>query len=287
MDLSSIIGIIGGLLIIAGGIMVKGTSLDPKLLLNFYDLASIVIVVGGSIGAIVASFPFSILKDIPHHMVLLVQKKKYDHDKCIDTLVEFATEARKNGLLALEQKSEDIKDVFFKNALMLIVDAHEPAEVKERLNNELDFLFDRHESGISIYEKGAAVAPAFGMIGTLIGLINMLKGLDLSSGANDALGQSMSVAMITTFYGCILSHLIFAPIAKKLTIRNTEEYLYKQLIIEGVLSIQRGDNPKFLREKLVCYLGEKKRDMTTGEEGAPAKGKKKPKAAVGKKAKKA
>lgn len=272
MDLSTLIGIIAGLAITIAGIMLSGE------IINFFDPASIVIVLGGTIAAIVASFPFYVLKDVPHHMVLLVQKKKYDHDVCIDTLVEFATEARKNGLLSLEQKSEDIKDVFFKNALMLIVDAHEPSEVKERLNNELDFLFDRHESGISIYEKGAAAAPAFGMIGTLIGLINMLKGLEMTTGSNDALGDNMSVALVTTFYGCVLSHLIFAPIAKKLTIRNTEEYLYKQLIIEGVLSIQRGDNPKFLREKLVCYLGERKRNLEIPEavvgEAAGKKGKK-------------
>lgn len=274
MDLSTIIGIIGGLIITFWGIMLSGS------IWNFYDPPSLVIVVGGTIGAIIASFPFSTLKDVPVHMKLLVLKKKFDHEKCIETLVDFATEARKNGLLSLEQKSEEVEDVFFKNALMLIVDAHDPADVKERLNNELDYLFERHESSISIYEKGSAAAPAFGMIGTLIGLINMLKGLDLSSGANESLGQNMSVALVTTFYGCVLSHLIFAPIAKKLSIRNSEEYLYKQLIIEGVLAIQRGDNPKFLKEKLVCYLGEKKRVLA--EEGgheAAAKGGKKDKKA--------
>lgn len=280
MDFSTIIGIVSGLAIIFWGISLSGN------ITNFFDPASLVIVVGGSIAAIIASFPFSLLKDIPHHMVLLVQSKKYDHDKCIDTLVEFATEARKNGLLSLEQKSEEVTDMFFKNALMLIVDAHDPAEVKERLNNELDFLWERHENGISIYEKGSAVAPAFGMAGTLIGLINMLRSLDISSGASDSLGENMSVAMVTTFYGVLLAHLFFSPIAKKLTLRNAEEYLYKQLIIEGVLAIQRGDNPKFLREKLVCYLGEKKR--TLDEEGAPEggkKGKKAPKEKKGKKEK--
>lgn len=277
MDLSTIIGIIVGLGVIVWGILLSGK------IGNFWDPPSVVIVLGGSIAAIVASFPFSILKDIPKHMVLLVQSKKYNHEQCIETLVEFATEARKNGLLALENKSQEITDTFFKNALMLIVDAHDPAEVKERLNTELDFLYERHEAGISIYEKGATVAPAFGMIGTLIGLINMLRGLDLSSGASDDLGANMSVAMVTTFYGCVFSHLLFASIAKKLSIRNADEYLYKQIIIEGVLSIQRGDNPKFLKEKLVCFLGEKKRNVGGGEDG---EGGKKGKKGGGKKDKK-
>lgn len=277
MDLSSIIGLVGGLAIIIWGIF-NGGKLD-----NFVDIPSLAIVVGGTIGAVIASYPFSILKDIPRHIILLTQSKKYNHDSCIDTLVDLAVEARKNGLLALEKKAEDIQDMFFKNALMLIVDAHDPSEVKERLNNELDFLYERHEVGISVYEKAANCAPGFGMIGTLIGLINMLKGLDLSKGADDSLGISMSIALITTFYGCILSHLIFSPIAKKLTIRNSEEYLYKQLIIEGVLAIQKGDNPKFLKEKLVCYLGEKQRSIDTEEGGEGKKGKKAPKAKGGKK----
>lgn len=270
MDISTIVGMVVGLAIILAGIMSSGN------IMNFVDIPSLLIVIGGTIGAIIASYPFSVLKDIPHHMVLLTQSKKYNHDACIDTLVDLAMEARKNGLLALEKKAEDIEDVFFKNALMLIVDAHDPSEVKERLNSELDFLYERHELGISIYEKGSGTAPAFGMIGTLVGLINMLRSLDLSSGSSDSLGANMSVAMVTTFYGCMFSHLFFAPIAKKLSIRNSEEYLYKQLIIEGVLAIQKGDNPKFLREKLVCYLGEKKRNLEggDGESGGGKKGKK-------------
>ena len=166
-------------------------------------------------------------------------------------------EARKNGLLALEQKAEELKEPFFKYAIMMIVDSHDPQDVRTLLNDELDYMTTRHETEIGIYEKGTVLAPAFGMTGTLIGLINMLMGLNLADGASDSLGASMSVALITTFYGCLLANLFFAPIAKKLTIRNDEEYLYKQLIIEGVLSIQAGDNPKFLKEKLYCYLKER------------------------------
>jgi len=207
--------------------------------------------------AIVASYPFSILKNIPSHMRILFQGKRFHNMSCIETLVEFAMEARKNGLLALEQKAEELKEPFFKYAIMMIVDSHDPQDVRTLLNDELDYMTTRHETEIGIYEKGTVLAPAFGMTGTLIGLINMLMGLNLADGASDSLGANMSVALITTFYGCLLANLFFAPIAKKLTIRNDEEYLYKQLIIEGVLSIQAGDNPKFLKEKLYCYLKER------------------------------
>ena len=241
MDLSTLIGIVLGFVII----VVSITMDDIKAINNFINMPSLFIVVGGTIMAIVASYPFSILKNIPSHMRILFQGKRFHNISCIETLVEFATEARKNGLLALEQKAEELKD------------SHDPQDVRTLLNDELDYMTTRHETEISIYEKGTALAPAFGMTGTLIGLINMLMGLNLADGASDSLGASMSVALITTFYGCLLANLFFAPIAKKLTIRNDEEYLYKQLIIEGVLSIQAGDNPKFLKEKLYCYLKER------------------------------
>lgn len=253
MDLSTLIGIVLGFVII----VVSITMDDIKAINNFINMPSLFIVVGGTIMAIVASYPFSILKNIPSHMRILFQGKRFHNMSCIETLVEFAMEARKNGLLALEQKAEELKEPFFKYAIMMIVDSHDPQDVRTLLNDELYYMTTRHETEIGIYEKGTVLAPAFGMTGTLIGLINMLMGLNLADGASDSLGASMSVALITTFYGCLLANLFFAPIAKKLTIRNDEEYLYKQLIIEGVLSIQAGDNPKFLKEKLYCYLKER------------------------------
>ena len=253
MDLSTLIGIVLGFVII----VVSITMDDIKAINNFINMPSLFIVVVGTIMAIVASYPFSILKNIPSHMRILFQGKRFHNMSCIETLVEFAMEARKNGLLALEQKAEELKEPFFKYAIMMIVDSHDPQDVRTLLNDELDYMTTRHETEIGIYEKGTVLAPAFGMTGTLIGLINMLMGLNLADGASDSLGANMSVALITTFYGCLLANLFFAPIAKKLTIRNDEEYLYKQLIIEGVLSIQAGDNPKFLKEKLYCYLKER------------------------------
>lgn len=269
MDLSTIIGIIAGAAIIVNGIGLKEIG-------NFWDPPSVIIVIGGTFAALVASFPLSVLKNIPKHLKIIMNGKRFNNETCIDSLVDFAQEARKNGLLALEQKAEELEDPFFKYAIMLIVDAHDPADVRTLLNDELDFMVERHDRDISFYDKGSSLAPSFGMIGTLVGLINMLKGLNLSEGASDSLGKDMSTALVTTFYGCILANLIFSPLAKMLAIRNDEEYLYKQLIIEGVLSIQAGDNPKFLREKLFCYLSERvAQKAEEGGEGDAEKGKKK------------
>ena len=126
----------------------------------------------------------------------------------------------------------------------------------------------RHEIGAGIYDKAASYAPAFGMIGTLVGLINMLKEMKLSEGASTELGEQMSIALVTTFYGCMLANLLLMPIAKKLRMRNEEEVIYRQVIIEGVLGIQAGDNPKLLREKLISYLPQKKQKKLLDEEQA-------------------
>lgn len=269
MDLTSIIGVvIGTILIITVGI-------GPKSLGNFWDVPSVAIVVGGTLAAVIASYPFSILKQVLKHAKILFQGKRYNMKVLIDTLVEMAQIARKNGLLALEEKTAELDDSFFRQGIMLIVDATEPEEVRSMLENELEMMSQRHEESLGIYEKAAGYAPAFGMIGTLVGLVNMLKGMDLDSGSSSNIGPDMAVALITTFYGCVLANLVFSPIAKKLRIRNEEELLYKQVMIEGILAIQAGDNPKFLKEKLVTYLGQKERGAILEEEGAEAGGKKK------------
>lgn len=140
---------------------------------------------------------------------------------------------------------------------MLVVDATEEEELRARLQNELDNMADRHDAGVAIYEKAAGYAPAFGMIGTLVGLVNMLKNMNVDEGGASSLGADMSVALVTTFYGCIIANLLMSPIAKKLRIRNDEEMQYRMIMMEGIISIQAGDNPKLLREKLLSNLDQK------------------------------
>lgn len=249
MDLTTVIGIILGAALIVNGITVEKLG-------NFVDIPSVVIVVGGTVAAIVASYPASILLEIPKHFKILFRGKQYNIPKLVDQLVDLAMVARQNGLLALEEKAEEIKDPFLKQSVLMIVDANDPEKVRFILDREMESMMNRHDTAAGLYEKGSAVAPAFGMIGTLVGLINMLKGLNLdgASGGASTLGQDMSVALITTFYGCVLAHLLFSPIAKKLRIRQDEEELYCSTIIEGVIAIQAGENPRYLREHLLASL---------------------------------
>ncbi len=276
MDFTSIIGIIGGLGVIAFGIM------DGGEIGSFINIPSILIVIGGTLFAIIGSFPFYILKNVIKHFPKLLKGNDFPVEATIDSLVDFAQVARKNGLLALETKADELTDPFFKQGIMLVVDAMEADKVRELLENELANMDKRHEEEIDLYERAAGVAPAFGMVGTLIGLINMLSNMSLEAGAQSSIGTDMAVALLTTLYGTMLSNVLFAPIAKKLRIRNEEEILYKQLIIEGVVGIQGGENPKILKEKIVSLIHQKKRakildkkEGEGGDSGGGDKGKKK------------
>lgn len=278
MDITTILGVVLGFGVFIGGILSSGE------LGNFWDLPSFLIVIGGTLAAIIACFPLSTLKNMGKHFKLIISGGKHQPGPLIDSLVEFAQLARKNGLLALEEKANELEDPFFKRSIMLIVDAMEAEKVKEVLEAEVESMAERHSEEAAIYEKGAAFAPAFGMMGTLVGLINMLKNLNLAEGASDSIGQNMSVALVTTLYGVLLANLIFTPIGKKLEIRNTEEILYRQIIIDGVLGIQAGDNPKTLKERLVSSLSTKEQAKLLDEEGGGGGGKeKKPKKSKGKK----
>lgn len=276
MDLMSLLGwVIGVVLIFAGMVINKKLEGGYEFLLgnveNFFDLTSIVIVIGGTIVALMVSYPGSFFKKILKHLKIVLFPTKYNPQSYIEQLVEFAKEARINGLLALEDKLNQTEDVFLKNSLMLVVDSVEAEKVKALLETELDYLDERHAQDRGFYEKGAAYAPAFGMIGTLIGLINLLQHLD----SPDTLGSSMGVALITTFYGTIMANLIFNPIAAKLKNRHDEEYLCKMIISEGVQAIQAGDNPKFIEEKLTQLIPNflASKGMSSDEEGG-GKGKK-------------
>ncbi len=274
MDFTTIIGIVGGFGVIVAGIM-NGGSIG-----NFIDPGSIMITIGGTIFAVIASFPARLLKKVPKHMVKMVRVDQYNIESLIDTIVEFSQTARANGLLALEEKANALEDEFLKKGILFVVDAMETERIRTAMEEELDNMITRHEAEVAIYERASSYAPSFGMIGTLVGLINMLKTLNLSEGASDSIGVNMSIALITTLYGCMLANLIFNPIATKLRIRSDEETFYKQMIIEGVLGIQAGDNPKMLREKLASLMQQKKQQSIInggGEGGEGGEGGKAPK----------
>ena len=263
MNIMYIIGVVAAFGVMIIGMMQGGDAgfLTPAQLGNFVDGASVFITIGCTFAVLVASFPPSALKAIPGHFKVLMNTKKYDPMAVIDRLVELAQVARKNGLLALEEMGNQEQDPFFKQCIMLIVDNNDADQAKEIMMNDIEQSAARHDAGAGMYDKASAVAPAFGMVGTLVGLINMLKSMDVSGeGGASGIGTAMGTALITTLYGCVLAHMIFGPISSQLRQRDEEETLCKLIIVEGIMSIQAGANPKFLREKLLTFLGQKERD---------------------------
>jgi len=267
MNITYIIGLVLSILLIVWGMAGMPAFKLPQLV-RFLDGPSVAITIGCTIAVVIASFPGSMLSQIPKHLKVIMNVKRFNPDDCIDQLVDLAQKARKDGLLALEEPASQQKDPFFKQAIMLIVDANDPDRVRSILENDIEQMSARHEGAAAMYDKASSVAPAFGMIGTLVGLINMLKSMSGPSGGN-TLGDDMGTALITTLYGCILAHMIFGPIASHLRLQDEDEVLCKMIIVEGITGIQSGENPKFLRERLQTFVAQNSR----GEEGGKKKGK--------------
>lgn len=250
MDIGSIAGLLIGLLFIMLGIM------DGGNLASFINMPSLQIVVGGTFAATFIAYPMKKVFESAKIAGKVFGASKDDPTIVLSKIIELANTARKEGLLALEEISQSIDDKFLNKGVMLIVDGTDPELVRNLLETELAFIEERHSDGRGLFDTLGMLAPAFGMVGTLIGLINMLAKLDDPS----TVGPSMAVALITTLYGSLMANLIFIPIATKLKLRSREEILIKEIIVEGLLSIQAGENPRIIEEKLKAFLPPKIRE---------------------------
>jgi chemotaxis protein MotA len=249
MDLTTILGFISAIAIMIYSIMLAGS------ITSFIDLPSIWCTVGGTIAVTVMTYPLDELMIFIPVLKKTVFAKSQPTTETIATLVSFAERARREGILALERHMEEIEDEFLSKGIQLAVDGTEPELMRSILTTELDYMAKRHATGQAICGTVATYGPAFGMIGTLIGLVLMLQ--TMSDPAT--IGPSMAVALITTFYGAILSNCIFLPLKDKLKRRSDEEILVKEMMIEGILSIQSGDNPRIVEQKLTSFISPKMR----------------------------
>ena len=260
MDLASSIGIIGGLFVVCvAGIFATGGS--P---LQFLDIASAFITLGGTFAASLASNPLSRFFQIGKLFGKVLIRPVQRSSEIILTLVSFSEKARREGLLALEDDLDELDDEFLRKGLQLVVDGTDPELVKTILYADTDAMESRHGAGIKIFDDLGTLAPAFGMIGTLIGLI-----LALQAGIEnrEALVAGVSVALITTFYGAVLANSVFIPIANKLTDRHNDELLLRDIMINGILAIQSGDNPRIVKDRLVSFLAPSMREDVAEEVG--------------------
>ena len=249
MDLGTLLGIVSGfgLVIIA---MSMGGGFGA-----FVNAPSLMIVCGGTIGATLINYPISDILKVIKVAKNAFFSEKIKTKKIIETLIEMSKISRRDGILGLEKTLKDIKDPFFVKGMTLMIDGIEPTKLSELLDTEVEYIEERHRLGAEIFMTMGNFAPAMGMVGTLIGLVKML--MDMSDPSS--IGPSMAVALLTTFYGVILANLIFLPISGKLKTRSAQELATKQLVMSGILSVQSGDNPRMLEQKLHSFVSPKER----------------------------
>ncbi|MDH8676624.1 MotA/TolQ/ExbB proton channel family protein [Fusibacter bizertensis] len=244
MDITTILGLVLGAGFIVWSILLGGQ------LGWYFDAPSVVVVVGGMFSGFLVAFPLKEVLNLGKIFGKTMKNNEFDIDQIITKIIELANVARREGLLALEEAVSEIKDDFLQKGVMLIVDGTDPELVKNILETEIENISARHSKGKSMMDTFGSLGPAFGMIGTLIGLVAMLQNLSDPS----SIGPAMAVALITTFYGAILANLIFIPMAGKLALKSNEELLIRNVMIEGLLSIQAGENPRIIEEKLKVFL---------------------------------
>jgi len=251
VDIGTVIGIIA-----AFGLVLFGINLGGSLT-QFWDPPSVAIVLGGTTAALLVSFPLQRIMG----MMAVLRKAFFavpqEPDAVITKMVRYAERARREGMLALEEESESEPDDFLRKGLRLAVDGTDPNLLEKILETDIGQIDARHKSGKSILETGGTFAPAFGMIGTLIGLVNMLAGLEDPS----TIGAGMATALTTTFYGALMANAVFLPMAGKLEVRSGEEILVKEMVIDGIMAIQSGDSPRIVEEKLKSFLSPTQRQL--------------------------
>lgn len=256
MDIATIIGLILGAVVVVGSILLGGS------VGMFINVPSILVVIVGSVAAVLIAFPFSSVLKMPGVMKNAFFAKPLDLMGLIEELVRYAEIARRDGILSLENHTEEMSDDFIVQGVRMAVDGTDPELIEQIMEIDLENLLERHGSGKATLDAMGRYAPAFGMIGTLIGLVAMLGNMEDPSG----IGAGMAVALLTTLYGAIMANVVFLPLADKLALRTNEEALAKTIIIKGVMSIQAGDNPRVVESKLKTFLPAVRRMVS--DEGA-------------------
>lgn len=257
MDLSTIIGLITGF----GG-LILGFTLEGGALSGLWGPSAFIIVFGGTIGATMISFPFDQLKRLPILFKELFQNKSIDDSEMINILADLADKARRDGLLILEQEVEKIDNPLLKKGLGLVVDGIDGETIKDILAREI-YLFDmKVKEGAEIFQAAGGFGPTMGIIGTVMGLISVLGNLSDA----DKLGASIAVAFIATLYGVASANILWLPFATKLKVKGKKEKMINEIIVEGLLSIQAGENPRVLREKLNSIMLEESNKKKSSDE---------------------
>ena len=251
MDISSLIGLLTAIgLIIAAIAIAKGSTFSA-----FLDYPSLMVVAGGAIAAALICFPMKHFLNIVGVLKKVFLNRPENVPELIELIVSLAETARRDGLLALESKIEEVDNKFIVLGIQMAVDGTRPEVIEDIMRTEIDAVATRHKDGKSLLDQMGRFAPAFGMIGTLMGLIIMLGNMEDPS----SIGAGMAVALITTLYGAILSNVVFLPFAEKLGFISKQELLSMEIAVRGIMAIQSGENPRVIEQKLNTFVPPKSR----------------------------
>lgn len=264
VDIASIVGMLLGVVMFVFGVLSNG---GVASLHSMWDTASFIITIGGSIAGTLASFKLADFINGVKSIKLIFKDEVQDPAVVINQIISLSNTARKEGLLALEEAANGIEDDFLKKGIMLVVDGTDPELVRGIMETDLACVESRHKAKIAVWEKWAELGPAWGMIGTLIGLILMLKNMEDAS----TIGPAMATALVTTLYGSLLANWLCNPIAGKLKLNNDNEMMMKEISVEGILSIQAGENPRVIEEKLKSFLAPSARNTAQESEAGGEK----------------
>ncbi|MCL6582424.1 MAG: MotA/TolQ/ExbB proton channel family protein [bacterium] len=249
MDIATVSGIASAFALVVIAIFMGGS------LMIFVDIPSVMITVGGTIGVSLIHYPLGDILGVMKVVKNTFFSKTHNPQELIKKIIEMASLARKEGLLALQNTAKSLEDPFIRVGIQGLVDGLEPEAIRQILNTDIEQMEDRHSHGAEILTSMAAYAPAMGLIGTLIGLVQMLQNLNDPS----KIGPGMAVALLTTFYGAIMANMVFLPLSGKLKTRSSEEAQYRQIALEGIISISTGTNPRIIEQKLHAFLPPKMR----------------------------
>ena len=260
MDIASLLGIVLGLAMLIDGII---DNAGVSGFVNYLDVPSAIITFGGAFAATLASYTLQDFLAGLKSFLLIFKVPALNTSEMIHKIIDLSNVARKEGLLSLEEAAADLDEPFLKKGILLIVDGTDPELVRAIMETELVSIEGRHKNLIGFWDTLGTMGPAWGMIGTLVGLVNMLYNMEDPS----SIGPSMAVALITTLYGSLLANWICGPVANKLKADNASEMMQKEVMIEGLLSIQAGENPRVIEEKLKSFLAPKDRENPGEEAG--------------------
>ncbi len=256
MDKATLIGLVGGI-----GAILLGQTLEGGHVGSIMQITAAIIVLGGTFGAVFVSFPFDGVMDAFKGIKIALKEPTHDPRQMITQITTYANKARKEGILSLEKEIKNIDDPFLKKALTLAVDGIEPHAIREAMETELSYIDEHGKMSSKVFKAAGGYAPTIGILGAVLGLIHVMENLNDPS----KLGAGIAVAFVATVYGVGSANLIFLPIASKLELRHRHDMILKEMIIEGIVSVSTGENPRLIEEKLRAFLTEKQKSLSASE----------------------